>query len=233
MKALKEKTIGEIVAEDFRTSQVFRSFGLDFCCGGKRTLEEACKSSNINPEQVVGELSWLQHTVSAEPIYNEWELDFLVDYIEQNHHRFVKKMLPEIYFYAEKVAGRHGAGHPELLEIGKYVKELVAEMEAHLKKEEEELFPAIKNMVQNEGRAEVALQMLKELEDEHETAGEIMAKIEDLSNGFRPPEGACASYQILYKNLEAFNSDLHKHVHLENNILFPKALALHNSPNYE
>ncbi len=231
MKNLKQMTVGEIVAEDYRASQVFRSKGLDFCCGGGKSLEDACSSKNIDIEQVVEELSLLQHTISAEPNYNEWGLDFLVDYIEQNHHRFVRKMLPEIYFYAEKVAGRHGVNHPELLEIVSVVRELGAELDDHLTKEETGVFPAIKELVRNHEKIQIGQNTMETLEDEHETAGELMARIEKLTNGFTPPEGACASYQILFKNLEAFSADLHKHVHLENNILFPKALALENRIN--
>lgn len=226
MKKTEQKTVGEIVAEDYRASQVFRSLGLDFCCGGGRSLEDACRSKNINIDQVLEELSSLKNSTSTEPNYNEWELDFLVDYIVQNHHSFVRKMLPEIYFYAEKVAGRHGASHPELYEIARVVRELGKELDDHLTKEEVGVFPAIRELVQNPQKKKVEQKIMNDLEDEHETAGELMAIIEELSNGFIPPDGACASYQILFKNLEAFNTDLHKHVHLENNILFPKALAL-------
>lgn len=231
MENIEKMTVGEIVAEDYRASQVFRSLGLDFCCGGGKTLEEACRSKKIDLDKVKTEISLLKRTVSDEQNYNDWELDFLVDYIIQNHHSFVRRMLPEVDFYAEKVANRHGQSHPELFEILKVVRQLGPELLEHLKKEEHETFPSIKALVKNPGKDKSEKPMIDVLEEEHEKAGELMAIIEELSNGFTPPAGACASYHLLFKNLEAFKSDLHKHVHLENNILFPKALALEKRVN--
>lgn len=231
MENIEKMTVGEIVAEDYRASQVFRSVGLDFCCGGGKTLEEACQSKKIDFDNVKTEILLLKRTVSDEQNYNDWELDFLVDYIIQNHHSFVRRMLPEVDFYAEKVANRHGQSHPELFEILKVVRQLGPELLGHLEKEENETFPSIKALVKNLKKNKSESPMFDVLEEEHEKAGELMAIIEELSNGFTPPEGACASYHLLFKNLEAFKLDLHKHVHLENNILFPKVLALEKSVN--
>tara|TARA_R110000868_G_scaffold383578_9_gene650715 strand:- start:6964 stop:7659 length:696 start_codon:yes stop_codon:yes gene_type:complete len=231
MKEIKKMTVGEIVAEDYRASQVFRAAGLDFCCGGGKTLEEACRLKKIDSNKVITEIFLLRKTVSDEQNYNDWKLDFLIDYIIQNHHSFVRRMLPEVVFYAEKVANRHGQNHPELFEILRVVRQLAPELLEHLEKEENDTFPSIKELVNNIGNVKSEKAMFNLLEEEHENAGEMMAIIEELSNGFTPPDGACASYQLLFKNLEAFKSDLHKHVHLENNILFPKALSLVNRVN--
>lgn len=230
-QTLSQKPVGEIVAGDYRTAQVLRSHGLDFCCGGGRTLEKACASKKIDLEEVVSELAALDMADNTEDNYNEWSLDFLTDYIVNNHHSFVRKMLPEISFYAEKVARVHGERDPELLDILQNVRLLRSEMMEHLQKEEEELFPQIKELVTQKKTGSVKAAIVEALEEEHDKAGELMAKIEELTNGFNPPENACASYRVLFQNLEGFQEDLHKHVHLENNILFPKALKLEKSLN--
>lgn len=229
MQTLSQQPVGQIVANDYRAASVLRSYGLDFCCGGGKTLEKACAAKNIDPDEVVSELKALNMTDNTGDNYNEWELDFLVDYIVNNHHSFVLRALPEINFYAEKVARVHGQNHPELLDILQRVRLLSQEMAGHLQKEEEDLFPQIKEMVQNQKIGTVKKEIVKALEDEHDKAGELMKEIEKLTNGFNPPEDACASYRVLFQNLEGFKQDLHKHVHLENNILFPKALQLERS----
>ncbi|MDZ7805558.1 MAG: iron-sulfur cluster repair di-iron protein [Gracilimonas sp.] len=231
MERLSQKPVGEIVAEDYRTAQVLRSYGLDFCCGGGRTLEKACTSKKIEIDTVISELESLQNTGETEHNYNDWSLDFLADYIVNNHHSFVRKMLPELAFYAEKVSGVHGDRDPELNDIRELVYTLRAEITAHLQKEEEDLFPQIKDLVRENKTGSVKEAIVEALEDEHDSAGEIMAKIEELTNGFNPPSNACSSYRVLFKNLQGFQNDLHKHVHLENNILFPKALKLEKSLN--
>ena len=231
MTKLSQKPVGEIVAEDYRTSQVLRSYGLDFCCGGGRTLEKACSSKKINIEEVIRDLEALNEKDRTGDNYNEWALDFLADYIVNTHHTYVRKMLPELNFYAEKVARVHGERHPELLDILQNVRLLSEEMIGHLEKEEVELFPQIKNLVQKSVKGEVKDVIVEALEDEHDKAGALMETIEELTDGFNPPNDACASYRVLFQNLEGFQQDLHKHVHLENNILFPKALKLEASLN--
>ncbi len=226
MNNLTQKPVGEIVAEDYRTAQVLRSHGLDFCCGGGKTLGKACSSKKVDVEAVINELEALKNTGETEHNYNDWSLDFLTDYLENNHHSFVRKMLPELAFYAEKVSRVHGDRDPELNEIRELVFELRAEMMAHLQKEEEDLFPQIKELVRENKKGSVKDAIVEALEDEHDSAGEIMAQIEALTNGFNPPSNACSSYRVLFQNLQGFQDDLHKHVHLENNILFPKALKL-------
>ncbi|SMO54647.1 iron-sulfur cluster repair di-iron protein [Gracilimonas mengyeensis] len=226
MQNYSQTPVGQIVAKDYRTAQILRSHGLDFCCGGGRTLEKACASKNIELEQVISELEGLQTSDSLTENYNEWSLDFLVDYIVNNHHGFVQKALPEINFYAEKVARVHGERNPNLYDILQKVRLLSDEMLGHLQKEEEDLFPQIKELVREHKKGSVKEALIEALEDEHDKAGQLMAEIEELTEGFTPPEDACASYRVLFQNLEGFQQDLHKHVHLENNILFPKALNL-------
>lgn len=231
MKDLAQQPVGQIVADDYRASQIFRARGLDFCCGGKKTLSSLCEAKSIELDEVLRELNLLQDSDTGQHHFNEWSLDFLADYIVQNHHKFAQKMLPELVFYAEKVARVHGDSHPELLDILEKVKTLSYEMIEHMEKEEEDLFPQIKDLVQQQKLGTVKEALVEVLEAEHEKAGELMFEIEALTNNFTPPEDACASYRVLFQNLEGFQNDLHKHVHLENNILFPKALELEQQLN--
>lgn len=235
MQIEKTKTIGQLVAEDFRTAQVFRSFKLDFCCGGDKTVKEACNDKGVDYREVQQALQQLGEPDDGEQHnYNEWALDFLIEYIINNHHKFTRKKLLEIGQYTKKVAGVHGERHPELKQIYYEFTLLHGEMINHLDKEEEILFPFIKQLVEaaeqgkqpetaDFGKAADPITMM---ELEHDEAGAAMKKIRELSDDFTPPIDACTTYRLLYENLEAFEKDLHKHVHLENNILFPKALEL-------
>lgn len=235
MNTLKERTVGEIVAEDYRTAGVFKKFGLDFCCGGGRPITEACEQKGINVDILLDELEAITTDGDDSHNYKEWSPNLLIDYIEQRHHRFVRDKLPEIEIYAKKVAKVHGSRHEELNEILYEFLMLKDELINHLEKEERLLFPYIKELVRCKENGEKMKQKpsfgtvenpVKMMEDEHDEAGEAMGKIQRLSDNFTPPEDACASYRVLFQNLEGFQNDLHKHVHLENNILFPKALEL-------
>ncbi|HEX6982617.1 MAG TPA: iron-sulfur cluster repair di-iron protein [Balneolaceae bacterium] len=237
MKTLEKRTVGQIVAEDYRTAQIFRNFKLDFCCGGNKTIDEACNKKGINPSEVKRALEELGKEGAEQDNYNNWSLDFLTDYIINNHHQFTRSKLPEIGFYAKKVAKVHGDRHSELKEIHKEFEKLSAELISHMDKEEKLLFPFIKKLVaggMNEadkfkfGSASDPIAMM---EEEHDEAGASMSKIRELSDDFTPPEDACATYHVLFENLEGFEKDLHKHVHLENNILFPKSLKLERQMN--
>ncbi|MDX1617251.1 MAG: iron-sulfur cluster repair di-iron protein [Balneolaceae bacterium] len=234
MKNIADKTIGQIVTEDYRTAQVFEKHGLDFCCGGRRTVMEACAAKGIDPEALAREIAMLGSRKSTGDNYKDWTPDFLIDYIINNHHNYVRNKLPELHIYAEKVAKVHGKNHPENVEILDRLEELASAMRDHMRKEEEILFPYVKQLVESErrgvepeapefGSAGKPVQMF---EEEHEEAGEAMEEIRRLSNNFTVPDDACTTYEVLYQNLSEFRDDLHKHVHLENNILFPKALEL-------
>jgi regulator of cell morphogenesis and NO signaling len=236
MSITKEQTIGQLVTDDYRTAQVFQEHGLDFCCGGNRTIEEACVNKAIDPDDVVQALNRINTNgvKVKEDNYNQWSLDFLVDYIVNNHHEFTRNKLPEIGKYAKKVAKVHGERHEELNKIYYEFTMLHTEIFNHLDKEEQILFPYIKQLVEAEKKGEKpeapefveASNPIAMMEEEHDEAGISMAKIRRLSDNFTPPEDACTTYRLLYQNLEGFEKDLHKHVHLENNILFPKALEL-------
>lgn len=222
-------SLGDIVTYDYRTAAVFKEAGLDFCCGGKKSLTQACDEKAIDITEVLSKLD----IVSAEPAdtgknYNEWDLSFLSDYIVNTHHTYVKKSLPDLLFYTKKIADVHGANHSELLEVGELFKKISTELTQHLKNEEEVLFPAIKEAMKKDSLAarETIFSEITRMSGEHEFAGGAMDKINEITNNYLRPGDACNTYILTLKLLEQFEDDLHIHVHLENNILYPKALKL-------
>ncbi|MGN6530446.1 MAG: iron-sulfur cluster repair di-iron protein [Ginsengibacter sp.] len=232
-----DETLGEIAAKDLRKAEVFKKYGLDFCCGGKKTVKQACAEKGIDVTKVEQELQNSDKTpFAAKPLpYNDWNLDFLADYIVNTHHSYVKKTIPDLRAYAEKVAKVHGAHHPELLQINKLAQEVCDEMSSHMVKEETVLFPYVKQLVaaKNNGNGKLTFGNLDSVETpinmmemEHEVVGNHMDEMRKISKNYALPEDACASYSFLFKTLDEFENDLHIHVHLENNILFPKALDL-------
>jgi len=227
--------IGDIVADNYHAAGIFKEFGIDFCCGGGISVTKACKKRNLNPDDVVAKLNAVYSDNSGHnQNYNAWEPGFLIDHIERTHHNFVRTKTDEISVYASKVAKVHGERHPENVEIYNKFVALSRELLEHLQSEEERVFPLIREIYKSRMNGESIPDKIHDrlcdelelMEDEHEGAGDIMKEIRALSNDFTPPEDACATYRILYQNLAGFEEDLHKHVHLENNILFKKAEQL-------
>ena len=228
-------SIGAIVTADYRKAQVFRDFGIDYCCGGKKTLEEACLRKNLNPAQVQAALDAIDIAANTDsPDYGNWELDILSAHIVERHHRYITGALPMLYELTAKVARVHGGRHSELFEIAKEFNALAQELVLHMQKEEQVLFPYIIQLAiaLREGRSPerpffgTVDHPVRMMEMEHESAGESMEKIRALSQDYTPPSDACTSYRVLFAQLRAFEEDLHQHVHLENNILFPGAQRL-------
>lgn len=228
-------TIGEMVVKDYRKAQVFKKLGIDFCCGGKKTVEEVCRTKGLDVERVKAELN----AVSGEAEQNEnnfdnWNLDFLADYIVNTHHDYVRTNVPFITELASKVASVHGKQHPELVKVADIFNRLGKDLRLHLVKEETIVFPFIKGLLLNEktgknspAKAFDSIQTPTQMmELEHEQAGDDLAEIRNLTRDYTLPEDACTSYTVLFKKLQQFENDLFNHVHLENNILFPKAIAL-------
>ncbi|MHB8260001.1 MAG: iron-sulfur cluster repair di-iron protein [Bacteroidia bacterium] len=230
-----DETLGQIAAKDLRKAQIFKKHGLDFCCGGKKTVKQACAEKGLDVTVIEQELQQADKVATMRPLpYNEWNLDFLADYIVNTHHSYVKKTLPDLRAYTAKVAKVHGEHHPELLPIHQLVEEVNDEFTAHMVKEEQMLFPYIKELAASKNRT-LPLESspfgsvsgpIKMMEEEHEMVGKNMEEIRTLSNNYSLPEDACASYSLLYRMLAEFEDDLFTHIHLENNILFPKAIAL-------
>lgn len=232
--ATVEKTIGEIVADDFRSAAVFKKYGIDFCCKGNRSIEDACEAKKINPEDIYRDLENVASTTGQNTDFTSWPLDLLADYVEKVHHRYIGEKTPALLQFLNKIAKVHGGRHPELFEVYELFEESAKDLAAHLKKEELILFPFIRKMVNAEregsaleaphfGTVENPVEMMK---DEHSAEGERFEKIAKRTNGYTTPEDACSTYNVAFRMLEEFENDLHKHIHLENNILFPKAIEL-------
>lgn len=235
MKIQENNIIGELVAQDYRAASIFKKYGIDFCCQGNRTIQDACEAKNIDASSVLVDLNEANKASTASSIdYQSWPLDLLVDYIEKKHHRYVEDKTQEIKPYLDKICRVHGGRHPELLEINNLFNEAAGELAAHMKKEELILFPFIRKIAKAKqenakleaphfGTVENPIQMMMH---EHNTEGERFRKIENLSDNYTPPLDACNTYRVTFALLKEFEADLHLHIHLENNILFPKAIEL-------
>lgn len=235
MNTLEKITIGEYVAKDFRTAALFSKYGIDFCCRGNRTVDEVCEKKNVKPEDLLREIEAILNTKSDAGIdFNAWPLDLLADYIEKTHHRYVEEKSQILLPFLDKLCKVHGHQHPELFEINELFIGCAGEMAQHMKKEELILFPFIKKMVHAVISDEVITKPhfgsvgnpIAMMMEEHEAEGDRFVKIVALSNNYTPPADACNTYKVTFAMLEEFEQDLHKHIHLENNILFPKAIEL-------
>jgi len=238
---LPSKTLAQIVNANHKAANVFEKYELDFCCKGKRTLQQACIEKDLKIEGVISELERTEAgTFSSEVVdHNNMSLGQLADYIVMTHHSFVKKEMPAIMGYLQKVASKHGERHPEMLKVLELFTAVKEEMEHHMQKEELVLFPRIKEIEKQlmEGSELVIsstylLSPIRLMEQEHDHAGDMLAEIRHLINDYNPPTDACTTYRLSYASLQAFETDLHRHVHLENNILFPKGLLMFEAENF-
>ena len=238
METLDKKTIGEYVALDFRTAALFSKYGIDFCCKGNRSIEEVCEKKDITPEDLFNQITEILATKNENSIdFKSWPLDLLADYIEKTHHRYVEEKIPVLLQFLDKLCKVHGATHPELFEINELFIGCAGELAQHMKKEELILFPFIKKMVKATLTDELIEQPhfgtvnnpIAMMMAEHETEGDRFVKIAALTNNYTPPSDACNTYKVTFSMLNEFEQDLHKHIHLENNILFTKAVALEKS----
>lgn len=238
MENIRNKSVGEIVKLDFRAADVFSSFGIDFCCGGKISVAEACANSGNNEAKVINALEVLQNQQgSAVHDFDSWDIGFLADYIIHTHHQYVSKAIPQILPLAQKVADVHGEHHAEVIQINELFQELAEELLSHMQKEEQILFPFIKELAASHSAGNCAEDScfgtvagpISVMEHEHEHAGVILKELFRLSDGYTPPEDACNTFRVLFGKLKEFEDDLHRHIHLENNILFPKAIEMEHS----
>jgi len=236
MTTIEDKTVAEVVAENIKTAHVFKKYGIDFCCGGGISIDRACEKYDVDAKQLKAELLTVDDAPRAYN-YNAWELDFLVDHIVNVHHTYVEEAIPLILQYSNKVAEVHGHHYSEVLEINTLFTEVANELASHMKKEEIILFPYIKKLLvlKKENAAIIpppfgtVNRPIQMMESEHESAGDIFKEIAKLTNNYTPPEGACNTFRALYAKLDEFEQDLHQHIHLENNILHPKAIELENT----
>lgn len=241
MNITTESNIGMIVADDYRSASVFERYGIDFCCNGNRSIKTASEEKNIAPETVVQALKDTLTTQgeTAAIDYKSWPLDLLADYVEKKHHRYVATQIPVIQSFLTKIVNAHGAKHPELAEIKGLFDDSAEELSTHMEKEEQILFPFVRKMMTEKqaGNKQIAAPFgsvqnpIKMMMSEHDTEGERFRKIKELSNDYTAPQDGCNTYRAAFSTLQAFENDLHLHIHLENNILFPRAIQLEESLN--
>lgn len=235
MEISGKSIVGELVADNYKTASIFKSHGIDFCCRGNRSLEEVCEANKLSLETVVSELqSTAETSNSTDTDYKSWPLDLLADYIEKKHHAYVEKQITEIKPYLAKVAKVHGDQHPELLEINELFIASAGELTAHMKKEELILFPFIRKLF-NAHKSGVKLERphfgsvnspIEMMKEDHDAEGVRFRKIAELSNNYTIPADGCNTYRVTFALLKEYEDDLHLHIHLENNILFPEAIRL-------
>lgn len=224
-----DKTLAQIVTDDYRAATVFARHGLDFCCKGKRSLTTACAEKGLDATLVASELAVALQSETAVADFATYSLTELSAYIVRVHHTYVKLQGPQTWQFVTKVASKHGERFPYMLQVQPLFSELLEELAEHMVKEEKILFPRIVQLEQGmngEQPGEYLSIPVEVLEEDHERAGTLMAHIRALTNNYTAPEGACTTHRLAIDALRAFEEDLHRHVHLENNILFPKALAL-------
>ena len=235
MNVSEEVLVGEAVANDYRTAQVFSNYGIDFCCRGNRTIAEVCDKNKVDQDRLLAELNEILNAQSGQDIdFNSWPMDLLVDYIEKTHHRYVEKQVPVLKAYLEKIRKVHGDQHPELANIETLFNASANELTTHMKKEELILFPQIKKMVKAKLKGEkmekppfgTVQNPIANMMAEHDNEGVRFREIAELSNNYTPPEDGCNTYRVAFSLVKEFEEDLHKHIHLENNILFKKASVL-------
>jgi len=223
-----EMTVAELAISHPAALSVFTKYNIDYCCGGNRSLEEACVRIGLNPDKVKEEIFNSPALASSIPMRaDQWSAGLLADYIVQNHHEYVKAAIPVIEGLLEKVCAAHGNDNIELLNIQQDFNDLAEELLNHMGKEELALFPAIKRLEAQKSNDNPLFDTLEApismMEHEHVIAGDLMKSIRGLSNNYTVPEFACPTYRVTYQKLKEFDNDLMTHVHLENNILFRKA----------
>jgi regulator of cell morphogenesis and NO signaling len=221
--------VGTIVAEFPGAAEIFKKHKIDFCCGGDRKLHDVITAQGLDFETILQELNahYVQKKMDSEKKNIDWReesITNLVDHIVQTHHAFLQRELPQISELVAKIVRVHGGGHSELLNVHLLFQQLRTEIEQHLAKEEELLFPIVKRYDQenNKSALKEVVQVIDEIENEHEGAGGILKELRKITSDYKIPLDACATYHLAFKRLEALENDLFRHIHLENNVLHPK-----------
>jgi regulator of cell morphogenesis and NO signaling len=240
MAVMTAKTVRELAVENAAATRIFEKFGIDYCCGGGQSLEQACNKANVPIEQVLDTLEMAEATARAAQEVRDWSrepLSELIAHIRNTHHKYTRDETARLTALLNKVCSVHGKNHPELFEIQSTFGALAQELRTHLMKEEMVLFPYIERMeeavIQKEPVIPAPFGTVKNpvtmMEHEHDSAGNALRDLRRASRDYSAPADACVSYLTLYKALSAFEADLHQHIHLENNILFPRAIAMERS----
>jgi regulator of cell morphogenesis and NO signaling len=234
IERFESATVGEIVATDSRAAAVFEQFGIDFCCGGGRALSDACRSARVDPADVSRALAALSESAVDGDDVTLWPIDRLIDHIVATHHAYVREALPAIARHLTKLQEVHGTRHPELARVAHVFGGIDAELSQHLLKEERILFPYIRDLADRDERTRADLRSpfgtvenpIRMMEREHREAADALGIVRELTRGYTVPDDGCATYRVCMDDLARFERDLHRHVHLENNVLFPRAVAL-------
>jgi regulator of cell morphogenesis and NO signaling len=226
MYNLSNKTLSQIVTDHYQAARVFEKYQLDFCCKGKRSLESACAEFSLPMEDILNELSELLSNDNNELQFDQMSIAELTGYIVRVHHTYVKLNAPMIANYALKVATKHGERFPYMVEVYTQFCDLMKELYEHMEKEEKVLFPNLVAASEERLSNTEYFSLVEPFEHEHEHSGSIIEQISGLTNNYEAPEQACTTFRLALESLRAFQEDLHKHVHLENNILFPKAARI-------
>ncbi|MBZ5698628.1 MAG: iron-sulfur cluster repair di-iron protein [Acidobacteriia bacterium] len=230
--------VKEIAVADPRAKQILEESGVDYCCGGDKSLHEACMHADVSAEEILSRLR--KNTALAGPDDGSWISAPLADltlHIRERHHRYVREAIPRVEALLTKVKAKHGKNHPEIADIEKLFVDLGKEMIMHMQKEEQILFPyidALERSASGNGTLEppffqTVRNPIHSMMKDHDSAGELARKIRKASLEYTPPADGCASYQALYLDLHEFEADLHQHIHLENNILFPRAVEMESA----
>lgn len=218
-------TVAQLAISHPGALAVFTKYNIDYCCGGHRSLQEACHRIGLDPEKIKNEINQTPLTNGFEDFHPEnWSSSLLADYIIEKHHGYVRRAIPELEPLLDRVCERHGNDCVELLKIREYFLDLAQELTSHMHKEEIVLFPAIKKLEASNGAAQgpTLAGPINVMEHEHVIAGDLTKQIRVLSNNYTPPDWACPTFRITYQRLREFDNDLMKHIHLENNILFER-----------
>ncbi len=235
IESLAGQTLGDLVHADGRAAIVFEKFGLDFCCGGRRSLAEAARTKSVPVGDVIAALAVLGEPAAIDLEPPEWrDLDVLVRHLVDHHHAYIRNTSPTIIAWLDRLVERHGDRHPELADVRSTFVAMTEEMSTHMMKEEHIVFPAIGELAAAKrlgGRRPISpfgtiANPIRMMEADHEEAGDLLARLRTLTDGFAPPDGACTTYRSCYAELARYEQDLHRHVHLENNVLFPRAIEL-------
>jgi regulator of cell morphogenesis and NO signaling len=232
-----EKTVRELALKSPAATRVFEKLGIDYCCGGNKSLEEACHTANLNMDQVLDSLEMAEQSAHAAQKDRDWQVEPLADligHIKNKHHKYTREEIARLGPLFDKVCSVHRKNHPELPQIHETFRGLAQELTTHMMKEEMVLFPYIVRMEESVIQREPVLpppfgsvqNPVTMMMHEHDSAGDALRAMRQASAGYTPPGDACISYQTLYKALADFEADLHQHIHLENNILFPRAIAM-------
>jgi regulator of cell morphogenesis and NO signaling len=239
MDRLETLTLAEIVRQNYKAAAVLEKFNLDFCCNGGRQIDAACKEGKVDTARVIEELTKLESKTPDDPNFDDWSLHRLVDYVQTRHHAYVEEKTPVLKRYLDKICQVHGARHPELIEVRRLFWEVSDGLIVHMKKEEMMLFPFIKKIEKAKDTKTAAQSPLFKsvsspvgmMKADHAEEGERLSRIAALTNHYIAPDDACNTYRVAYELLKEFEQDLHIHIHIENNILFPAAIQLESELN--